>query len=126
MNAVSSLLSAAVVLAIIVGAVVYMFNPKAGGEILKRLGIVLLVLLLGIPFAVALVRELVQSLGTCWFLFLLLTASAVAYVYREVQAGRNRKPPGKPWGAERTPVLPTLSKEKDKSDGNDNGAVGAG
>ncbi len=126
MNAISNLVGAAVMLAIIVGAGVYMFNPKAGGEIFKRLGIVLLVLVLGIPFAVALVREVVQSLGACWLLVLLLAASAIAYMFRESLYGRNRKPPGKPWGAERTPVLPGLSKERDKSDGDKDGPLGAG
>ena len=124
MNAITELLITVVVLAMIVGAIVFMFNPTAGGEIFKRLAIVLLVLLLGVPFAIGLVREFVRSLWPFWFFLLLVGISVGAYFIRESLAERSRKPPGKPYGAERTPVLPNISQEKKESDGDDSAGAG--
>lgn len=124
MTAISNFIASAVVLTIIGGAIVFMFSPKAGGEIFKRIGIVLVILLVGVPLVIGLIRELVHSLWPWWFFFFFLVVSATAYLVRESLAGRNRKPLGKPYGAERTPVPPNISKEEEESDGNN--SVGAG
>lgn len=118
MNAIANLMGSFIVVMMIVGAIVFMFSPKSGTEIFKRVGILLVILLVGVPFVTGLIRELVQSLWP-WLLFFFLAASITAYLVRDGLAGKTRRVPGKPWGAERTPVLPNFAREEEDPNGDD-------
>jgi hypothetical protein len=116
MKFISETIAAFVVLAIIVGALLYMLNPKWGTEVFKRIGVVLLALLFGVPLVTGIVREVIQSLQAFWFFLVLLAVVVAAYYIRESLARGTRKPPGRPWGAERTPVMPSSSDQQEESD----------
>ena len=100
----SNLIGAVAAVGLILSALIYMVSPKQGVAMLKRVA----TWLLGLYFGLCLLGQLISSLTSSpWFYVLLIAVSIAAYFIYEARLERTGKETGRSSGAERTPVMPT-------------------
>ncbi len=107
----SNLIGAVAAVGLILSALIYMVNPKQGVAMLKRLA----TWLFGLYFGLCLLGQLIRSLTSSpWFFVLLIAISIAAYFIYEARFVGTGRETGRPSGAERTPVMPTrFDKERE-------------
>ena len=109
MDLLSNLIGLVTAVGLILTALVYMFRPKTGCEMFKRLAVVIVGALVGL----SIIRCFLPSVGLLPLVLSLAAISFVSYLIREARRPRNLRQAGHVWGAERTPLMPTHIEEED-------------
>jgi Na+/melibiose symporter-like transporter len=99
-----NLIGAVAAVGLILAALVYFVSPNRGGEMLRRLAVFLAGALVGI----CLLRQFAACIGPLLLLVVGLAIVIVAYLVREARRSGNSRLSGQHWGAERTPLMPTV------------------
>jgi hypothetical protein len=113
MDTLSHLIGSLVALALTAAAFVWLFNPRRGFEMLKKLGMTLVALILGIALFRHLAPVLTKEIDLSGLLVLLIL-SPLAYIIRESRLAKTRKQARETRGTERTPVMPNHDMEDDE------------
>jgi Ca2+/Na+ antiporter len=103
----SNMIGAVAALGLIVAALVYTVSPKQGGEMLKRLA----VLLVGALIGICLLRQFAACIGSLSLLLLSAVIIIAAYFVWEARRRHLQRQANPRRGAERTPILPPHHEE---------------
>lgn len=112
MDVLYRLIGSVVALVFIAAAFLWLFNPRRGFELLKKLGAVLVGVILGVNLLRHVGPALAESADPSWLL-IFLVISPVAYLIREAHLRIKRRIPQHGKAVERTPVMPNHNMEDD-------------
>lgn len=108
----SNLMGVVAALGLTLSGLVYMISPKAGGELLKRLALCFLGAIIGFALLNCLWHALLAS--PVYLALAIVVVPLGAFLAREALRPRPVRSPGRHWGAERTPLMPTHFDEEDQ------------